>query len=134
MSKKPRRVDGGPPYTRYAFLNPYNLSLVIGASAAAAMTGQWWLGVCGAAGEALWLLFAPGSKVLQRAWDPILGARTVVTLLRLDGGGGENQNGSGSHARKYGHVGFVWPRQDGFVNRSGPLCATPRLASRGRAG
>lgn len=68
MSKKPRRVDGGPPYTRYAFLNPYNLSLVIGASAAAAMTGQWWLGVCGAAGEALWLLFAPGSKVLQRAW------------------------------------------------------------------
>lgn len=68
MSKKPRRVDEEPPYTRYAFLNPYNLSLLIGTGAAAAATGQWWLGVCGAAGEALWLLFAPESKFLRRAW------------------------------------------------------------------
>jgi hypothetical protein len=68
VSKKPRRVDEEPPYTRYAFLNPYNLSLLIGTGAAAAATGQWWLGVCGAAGEALWLLFAPESKFLRRAW------------------------------------------------------------------
>lgn len=68
MSKKRRRVDEEPPYTRYAFLNPYNLSLLIGAGAAAAATGQWWVGVCGAAGEALWLLFAPDSKFLRRAW------------------------------------------------------------------
>ena len=68
MSKKPRRVDEEPPYIRYAFLNPYNLSLLIGAGAAAAATGQWWVGVCGAAGEALWLLFAPDSKFLRRTW------------------------------------------------------------------
>jgi hypothetical protein len=67
VSKKPRR-DEGPPYTRYAFLNPYNLSLLAGAGAAAAATGQWWVGVCGLAGEALWLLFAPDSKVLRRVW------------------------------------------------------------------
>lgn len=67
MSKKPRR-DEEPPYTRYAFLNPYNLSLLLGTGAAAAATGQWWVGVCGLAGEALWLLFAPDSKVLQRVW------------------------------------------------------------------
>ncbi|MFT3765977.1 MAG: hypothetical protein QM820_10735 [Minicystis sp.] len=68
MSKKPRRVDEEPPYTRYAFLNPYNLSLLVGAGAAAAATGQWWVGVCGAAGEALWLLFAPESKFLRKNW------------------------------------------------------------------
>jgi hypothetical protein len=68
VSKKPRRVDEEPPYTRYAFLNPYNLSLLIGTGAAAAATGQWWVGVCGAAGEALWLLFAPESKFLRRTW------------------------------------------------------------------
>lgn len=68
MSKKPRRVEDEPPYTRYAFLNPYNLSLLIGTGAAAAATGQWWVGIAGAAGEALWLLFAPESKFLRRTW------------------------------------------------------------------
>jgi hypothetical protein len=68
VSKKPRRVDEEPPYTRLAFLNPYNLSLLMGAGAAAAATGQWWVGVCGLAGEALWLLFAPDSSFLRRTW------------------------------------------------------------------
>ena len=61
-----------PPYYRYAFVNPYNLSLLAGAGVAAAATGQWWLGVLAAAGEALWMLFAPDSKVLRRTvWDRI---------------------------------------------------------------
>lgn len=68
MSKKPRRVDEEPPYARYAFLNPYNLSLLVGAGVTAAATGHWWMAVCGAAGEAMWMLFAPDSKLLQRAW------------------------------------------------------------------
>jgi hypothetical protein len=68
VSKKPRREDEEPPYARYAFLNPYNLSLLLGAGVAAAATGHWWMGVCGAAGEAIWMLFAPDSKVLQRVW------------------------------------------------------------------
>jgi hypothetical protein len=68
VSKKPRRVDEEPPYARYAFLNPYNLSLLVGAGAAAAATGHWWMAVCGVAGEAIWMLFAPESKLLQRVW------------------------------------------------------------------
>jgi len=59
-----------PPYTKYAFKNPYNLSLLIAAGATAAMTGNWWLAVAGAGVEALWMLFAPDSKLLQKvAWD-----------------------------------------------------------------
>jgi hypothetical protein len=57
-----------PPYARYAFLNPYNLSLIAGAGAAAAATGHWWVALCAAAGEAVWMLFAPDSKVLRRLW------------------------------------------------------------------
>jgi len=68
VSKKPRRGDEEPPYARYAFLNPYNLSLLVGTGVAAAATGQWWMAVCGVAGEAIWMLFAPGSQVLQRVW------------------------------------------------------------------
>jgi hypothetical protein len=67
-----RRARQGedPPYSRYAFLNPYNLSLVAGAATTAAATGQWWIGICAVATEAIWLLFAPESKMLQRAlWD-----------------------------------------------------------------
>lgn len=68
MSKKPPRGEEEPPYARYAFLNPYNLSLLAGAGVAAAATGHWWMAVCGAAGEAMWMLFAPDSKLLQRTW------------------------------------------------------------------
>lgn len=57
-----------PPYARYAFLNPYNLSLLLGTTVTAAATGHWWLAVCAAATEGLWMVFAPDSKVLQRAW------------------------------------------------------------------
>ncbi len=57
-----------PPYGRYAFLNPYNLSLLVGAGVAASATGHWWLGVCAVAAEGLWMLFAPDSTMLRRAW------------------------------------------------------------------
>lgn len=84
MSKKPRRTDDAPPYARYAFLNPYNLSLLIGAGAAAAVTGQWWVGVCGAAGEALWMLFAPDSKFLQRTWFDKIWDETIAEKKRAE--------------------------------------------------
>lgn len=68
-----------PPYYRYAFVNPYNLSLLAGAGVAAAATGQWWLGLLAAAGEALWMLFAPDSKVLRRTvWDRIWESEQVA--------------------------------------------------------
>jgi hypothetical protein len=66
--KKRRRDDDEPPYFRYAFLNPYNLSLLAGASATAIASGHWGVAVCAAASEALWMLFAPDSKVLRGLW------------------------------------------------------------------
>src|SRR6185295_9118774 len=48
-----RRGGGKPPYARYAFLNPYNLSMLAGAAAVWAATGHWWWGMFAAAGEAL---------------------------------------------------------------------------------
>lgn len=67
-SGKKGSSDDEPPYARYAFLNPYNLSLLVGSTVAAAATGHWWLAVCAAATEGLWMVFAPDSKILQRAW------------------------------------------------------------------
>ena len=66
--KRASRKEDQPPYARYAFLNPYNLSLLAGAGTAAAATGHWWIGVCAVAAEGLWMLFAPDSTVLQRLW------------------------------------------------------------------
>ena len=60
-----------PPYVRYAFLNPYNLSLVVGLVLVALLTGHDWLIVVVAALEALWLIFAPDSRLLRAVWfDP----------------------------------------------------------------
>jgi len=56
------------PYHRYAFANAYNLSLLGGVGAAAVLTGQPWMLIIGAAAEAIWMLFAPDSKGLQRLW------------------------------------------------------------------
>ncbi len=62
------RPDEVPPYAKYAFANPYNLSLLAGAAVTAAATGHWWMAVCAGAGEAIWMLFAPDSTLLRRAW------------------------------------------------------------------
>jgi hypothetical protein len=68
--RKRARSDDEPPYGRYAFLNPYTLSLLVGAGATAAATGHWWIALCAAATEGLWMLFAPDSKILQRTlWE-----------------------------------------------------------------
>lgn len=57
-----------PPYTRYAFRNPYNYAIMGGFASAAALTGNWWLGLAGAGFEALWMLFAPDSRLLRKTW------------------------------------------------------------------
>ncbi len=66
MSGEPEREN--VPYHRYAFSNVYNYTLLGGVTAAALLTGQWWLLVFGGAAEALWMLFAPDSKSLRRLW------------------------------------------------------------------
>jgi hypothetical protein len=57
-----------PPYAKYAFKNPYNLALLGGFASAAVLTGNWWIGLVGAGVEALWMLFAPDSKLLRKIW------------------------------------------------------------------
>jgi hypothetical protein len=56
------------PYLRYAFLNPYNLTLLLAGIAAGFLTGHHWLVVITCGAEALWLIFAPDSKILQHIW------------------------------------------------------------------
>src|SRR6267142_2686730 len=61
--EKPR-----PPYARYAFKNPYNYAIMGGFASAAVLTGNWWLGLAGAGIEAIWMLFAPDSRLLRKLW------------------------------------------------------------------
>ena len=56
------------PYARYAFLNPYNLTLFAAGIATGILTGHTWLVVITCAAELLWMIFAPDSKLLQRLW------------------------------------------------------------------
>ena len=59
------------PYLRFAFANPYNLSLFGGALAAAGLTMNPLLAVVAIGAEALWLLYAPESARLKHLlWDP----------------------------------------------------------------
>src|SRR5262245_54519662 len=57
-----------PPYARYAFKNPYNYAIMGGFASAAVLTGNWWLGLAGAGAEAIWMLFAPDSRLLRKTW------------------------------------------------------------------
>lgn len=59
------------PYLKYAFANPYNLTLLLGALAASALTLNPFLAIAALGLEGLWLLHAPESKLLKRLlWDP----------------------------------------------------------------
>ena len=66
-----RRILDRRPYLKYAFTNPYNLSLFLGTLAAAGLTLNPFLAVAAVGLEALWLLHAPDSKRLRHLlWDP----------------------------------------------------------------
>jgi len=59
------------PYFKFAFGNPYNLSLFTGALVAAGITLNPFLAIAAIGAEALWLLYAPDSKKLKKIlWDP----------------------------------------------------------------
>ena len=59
------------PYVKAAFANPYNLSLFLGGLAAAGLTLSPLLALIVIGMEVLWMVYAPGSKLLQRLfWDP----------------------------------------------------------------
>lgn len=56
-----------PNYLKAAFLNAYNLSLLIGAAFASLATGDWLIGVGAMGLEALWLVLGPDMGPFQRA-------------------------------------------------------------------
>ncbi len=59
------------PYLKYAFANPYNLTLFGGMLAAAGLTLNPFLAILAVGLESLWLLYAPDSKRLKHLlWDP----------------------------------------------------------------
>ena len=61
------------PYLWMAFANPYNLSLLLGSISMSAIVQEPLLALAALSAEALWLLFGPESKLLQRLlWDPAL--------------------------------------------------------------
>ncbi len=71
-----------PPYGRLAFWNAYNLSLFAGGVTAGLLTGHTWLLVVVCAAEAMWMIFAPDSKLLRALWfDPALAARAELAKL-----------------------------------------------------
>jgi hypothetical protein len=75
-----------PPYARYAFLNPYNLSLLAGAGVAASATGNWGVVVAAAVAETVWMLFAPDSKALRNLWfDPKFAAQKRLRIADIRG-------------------------------------------------
>ena len=63
-----RIVDDGAPYARYAFWNPYNISLFLGGVVLGVVTGHEWVSVLTCAAEVLWMVFAPDSKLLRGLW------------------------------------------------------------------
>ena len=68
-----RAVSERHPYLRMAFANPYNLSLLLGSFAVATIIQEPILALTALSAEALWLVLAPGSALLQRlVWDPAL--------------------------------------------------------------
>ncbi len=65
---KRRSVDDGAPYARYAFWNPYNISLFLGGVILGVATGHEWISVLTCAAEVLWMIFAPDSRLLRGLW------------------------------------------------------------------
>ena len=65
---KRRIVDDGAPYARYAFWNPYNISLFLGGVVLGVATGHEWVSVLTCAAEVLWMIFAPDSRLLRGLW------------------------------------------------------------------
>ena len=69
------KLRANPPYLKFAFANPYNLSLFSCALAASALTLNPFLAIGALGAEVIWLLHAPGSRTLQRlAWNKKLAA------------------------------------------------------------
>ena len=70
-TQAPDQPPDKPPYFKFAFANPYNLSLLVGGLAAAAVLASPITAVVAIGAEVLWLLHGPDSRLLRKlVWDP----------------------------------------------------------------
>ena len=67
-STKRQIVADGPPCARYAFWNPYNMSLFVGGVVLGVASGHEWFSILTCAAEVLWMIFVPDSKILRALW------------------------------------------------------------------
>ena len=92
------------PYLKFAFANPYNLSLFGGALAAAGLTMNPLLAVVAIGAEAIWLLNAPESARLKHLlWDPRFakaGAGRAGGPCRAHAAAGHARSRAGRSARR----------------------------------
>ena len=65
------------PWGRYAFHNVYNYATMSGFVGAALISQHWWIGLLGMGTEAIWMLFAPDSLLLQTRWFKAMHAAEV---------------------------------------------------------
>jgi hypothetical protein len=79
-ASRPRTDDDEPPYARYAFWNPYNVSLFLGGVVLGVAIDQGWIAVLTCAAEVMWMIFAPDSKLLRALWFD----RAFAAEKRLD--------------------------------------------------
>jgi hypothetical protein len=68
ITKRRASDDDEPPFARYAFWNPYNVSLFLGGITLGVATDHTWLAIVTCAVEVLWMIFAPDSKLLRALW------------------------------------------------------------------
>lgn len=69
-SGPPRPLPDKPPYFRFAFANPYNLALLGGSLAAAALTFNPLIALAGLGLEAIWLVNHDNAALRRFVWDP----------------------------------------------------------------
>jgi hypothetical protein len=70
-TQAPDQPPDKPPYFKFAFANPYNLSLLVGGLAAAAVLTSPITAIVAVGAEVLWLLHGPDSRLLRKTvWDP----------------------------------------------------------------
>jgi hypothetical protein len=84
----PPPLPDKPPYLRFAFANPYNLALLGGSLAAAALTFSPLIALAGLGLEAIWLVNHDNVALRKLLWDPRFeemrrAARAQERLARL---------------------------------------------------
>ena len=122
-------------YLKAAFANPYNLSLFLGGLVAAGLTLSPFLALIVICLEVLWLVYAPGSKLLQRLlWDPQFDQEQLAQeqqhraarMLSLDEADRERVASLFARQREINHLAAQNPSFTGELLRS-ELTKTDRL-------